>query len=112
MQKAKWGVLSNYRSLLQQVLLGGGQRVDTGGEHRLQGGRDLDVRKRPRQAVAAACAREHTSIDQRSHDLLDEERITAGALHQETFQGGQTRVGAQQGVKKFGEALAGKRIKT
>ena len=66
--------------------------------------------ERPRKAVAAACALEHASIDQRSHDLFDEERIPAGALHQEALQGGQSRVGAQQGLKEFREALAGKGI--
>ena len=94
-QEGEWDIVSNDRRLLQQVLLGGGQRVDTRGEHRLHRGRDLDARERPRKAVAAACALEHTSIDQRPHDLFDEERIPAGALHQEALQGRQTRVGAQ-----------------
>ena len=68
--------------------------------------------ERPRKAVAAACALEHTGIDQRSHDLFDEERIPAGALHQEALERWQARVGAQQGLKEFREALAGEGIQT
>ena len=65
-----------------------------------------------RKAVAAAHPLEHASIDQRSHDLFDEERIPAGALHQEALQAGQARIGAQQGLKEFRKALAGKGIQT
>ena len=110
MQEGEWDVVSNDGRLLQQALLGGGQRVDTRSEHRLHRGRDLDARERPRKAVAAARALEHAGIDQRSHDLFDEERIPAGALHQEALQGRQTWVGAQQGLKEFRKALAGKGI--
>src|SRR5262245_11238606 len=35
MQEGERGVVSNYRRLMQQTLLGGGQRIDTRGEHRL-----------------------------------------------------------------------------
>jgi hypothetical protein len=49
-------------------------------------------------------------IDQPSHDLFDEERIPAGALHQEALQGGQAFVGAQQRLKEFREPPTGKRI--
>ena len=68
--------------------------------------------ERPRKAVAAAPAFEHASIDQRSHDLFDEEWIPAGALHQEALQCRQARVGAQQGLKEFRQALAGQGIQT
>ena len=93
-------------------LSAGGKRVDARGEHRLHGGRDLDAGERPRKAVAAARALEHAGTDQRPHDLFDEERIPAGALHQEGSSGSQTRVGAQQGLKEFRKALAGKGIQT
>ena len=64
---------------------GSGQRVDTRREHRLHGGRDLNARERLRKVVVATPALEHARIDQRSHDLFDEERISAGALHQEAL---------------------------
>ena len=43
--------------------------------------------ERPGQPVFAARAFEHTAIDQRSHDLFDEERIAGGALDQEALEG-------------------------
>ena len=53
---------------------------------------------------------QHASIDQRSHDLFDEERVPAGAFHQETIQGRQTGVGTQQSLKEIRELLAGEGI--
>src|SRR5262249_14697019 len=110
MQEGERGVVSNYRRLMQQTLLGGGQRIDTRGEHRLHCGRDLGARERPRKAVAAARAFEHTGIDQHAHDLFNKERIPTGALHQEALQARQTRVRAQQGLKELRKALTGKRV--
>src|SRR5436190_338050 len=83
LQEGEWDVVSDYGRLLQQVLVGGGQRVDTRSEDCPHRGRDLGARERPRNAVTAACALKHTIIDQRSHDLLDEKRVPASALHQE-----------------------------
>ena len=88
MQKDEWHVASDDGRLLQQVLLGSGQRIDTRSEHRLHRARDLDARERPRKAVVATPAFEHASIDQRSHDLFHKEWISAGALHQEALQAG------------------------
>ena len=89
------------------MLVGGGQRVDARSKDRLHGGRDLSARERLCKSVAAL---ERTRIDQRSHDLFDEEGIPVGALRQEALQAVQAWVGAQQGLKEFREALAGKGI--
>src|SRR6516162_288573 len=43
MQQCERCVMSDHRRLVQQALLGGGQCVDTRGEHRLHGGRHLDA---------------------------------------------------------------------
>src|SRR6516162_1673476 len=109
-QESERGVMSDDRRLMKQALLGGGQRVDTRGEHRLHCGWDLGAGERSRKAVAAARALEHSGIDQHSHDLFNKERIPTGALHQEALQGRQTRVGAHQGLKEFCKALTGKRV--
>ena len=58
-QQCQRDVVSDDRCLLQETLLGGGERVDAGGEHRLDGGRDLDARQWPRQPVVAARALEY-----------------------------------------------------
>src|SRR5262245_60483604 len=110
MQERKWHVVSNDRCLLQQVLGGGGQRVNTRSEDGLYRGGDLGAGERPRKAVAAAYPLQHASIDQASHDLFDEERIPAGALRHEGLQRGQTFIRAQQGLKEVREALADKGI--
>src|SRR5262249_53948386 len=110
MQEGEWGVVSNYRRLMKQALLGGRQRIDTRGEHRLHCRWDLAAGERPRKAVVAARALEHTGIDQHSHDLFNKERIPTGALHQEALQARQTGVGAQQDLKELCKALTGKRV--
>src|SRR5262249_3708188 len=43
-QQGQRDVVTNDRRLLQETLLGGLQRIDPGGEHRLDGGRDFDAR--------------------------------------------------------------------
>ena len=106
-QEGKWDVVSNDGRFLQQVLVGSRQRVNTRSEDCLHRRRDLDSRRRPRKLVAAARALEHAGSDQPSHDLFGEERIPAGASYQEALEGGQRRVGAQQGLKELREALAG-----
>jgi hypothetical protein len=58
----------------------------------------------------ATLALDHSGIDQRSHDLFDEEWIAAGALREKTLQAFQTGAGPQQYVKKFPELLAYERI--
>src|SRR5208282_1996548 len=112
LQQGERDVMSNHRRLLQQAFLGGGQGIDTGGEHRPYCGRDLDAREWPRKAVVAAHALQHTGIDQRSHNLFDEERIPAGALHHETLRDRQTGVGAQQSLKEIHKILTREGIQT
>src|SRR6516225_7673303 len=68
-QQAERHVLSNDRSFLEEALLGIGKCVDARGENRLQCGRNFAAREVPRNMVAAACALENTSINQRSYDL-------------------------------------------
>src|SRR5262249_52753662 len=110
MQEHEWKVISDDCRLLQQVLTGSGQRVDTRCENRLHCGRDLCAGEWPCKAVAATCTLEDSSINQSSHDLFDEERIPVGAFHQESFQGEQAFVRPQQSLKKFRGALADKRM--
>src|SRR4029078_7730519 len=105
MQEGEWDVVPNHRRLLQQSLLGGGERGDTRGEHRLYRGGDVVAQERPREVVPAVRALEHTSTDEYSHDLFDKERITAGAFRQETRQRWQTRVMPQHGLKKTRKTL-------
>src|SRR5262249_9556837 len=88
-QEHEWNVVSDDCRLLQQVLSGSSQRVDSRCKNRLHCGRDLCAGEWPCKAVAATCTLEDSSINQPSHDLFDEERIPVGAFHQESFQGEQ-----------------------
>src|SRR5581483_1696458 len=58
----------------------------------------------------ATFAPDHSSIDQRSHDLFDKERVAAGAVREKILQPLQTGVGPQQHVKEFRELMAYERI--
>src|SRR6266849_4234562 len=107
MHEREWDNRSKYVLLLQQVLFDHGHRVNARSENLPHCRRDLGAKERPRKSVAAAYALECTNIDQRSHDLFEEERIPAGPLRQEARQSGQTWVRAQQGLKKFHETFAG-----
>src|SRR5262249_2211498 len=102
-QEGEWHLVPDYGRLLQQVLGGGGQRVDTRSEDRLHCGRDLGAGERPRNSVAGYPP-EHGSVDQGSPDLFGEERIPAAALNQEALEGGKAFVRAQQRLKEFPEA--------
>src|SRR5262245_4575738 len=53
LQQGQRDVVPNDRCLLQETFLGGGERIDTGREHCLDCGRDLDARQWPRKAVVA-----------------------------------------------------------
>ena len=111
-QKGQWDVVSNDRRLLQQALLGGGQRVDTRGEHRLHRGRDLDARERPRKAVVAARALEHANRPALARSLRRRTDSRWRAPSRSSLRVGEIRVGAQQSLKEFPKALAGKGIQT
>jgi hypothetical protein len=54
MQEGERCIMSNHRRLVQQALLGGGQRVDTRSEDRLHRRRDLGAGERPGKPIATA----------------------------------------------------------
>src|SRR5262245_58073842 len=73
---------------LQDLLLAVAESVDPSGNDRLHGRRDVNVHDWLRQRVWRRCAttrdaghrRERAVLDQRAHDLLDEEWVTGGPL--------------------------------
>ena len=112
LQQVERDVLADDRGILQQLFLGGGQPIDTRGQHGLHRRRHEDVPNPRGKMKIATLALDHSGIDQRSHDLFDEEWIAASALREKTLQAFQTGVGPQQYVKKFPELLAYERIDT
>ena len=79
-------VLPNHRCRLQERLVAGGQPVDTGGQHGLHRGGDLDGRKGPRQPIRPALARQRLGLDKSSHALLQEKRIALRPRDQDPLQ--------------------------
>src|SRR5262249_60560955 len=73
-------LLADQRRGLQQPSLPFAETVDASREHRLDRGRDLQLLERAPQPVVAGAALEDSPLDQRSGDLLGEERVAAGAL--------------------------------
>ena len=53
------------------------------------------ARERLGQVIVAAGSLDHTGVDERAHDFFDEERISAGALYQETLEDLQIRIGTE-----------------
>jgi hypothetical protein len=87
---------SDHRGHLERRLLPLGKPVDTGGRRRLHGGRHPHVAQRAREPGGAGCTVEGPILHQGAHQLLDEERIAAGALDDVGQQGGEGRVGPEE----------------
>ena len=85
LQEREGKIVADHGRFLQQALFGGRQLVDARGEHRLHRRRHVVAHERPRQAIFAAAAFEHRAIDQRAHDLFDEEWIAARRARSGSF---------------------------
>lgn len=72
-------LLADERSRLKDPPLSFGETVDARGEHGLDGRRNLHRLDRAHQAIVPAATFEDCTLDERSNDLLGEERIPAGA---------------------------------
>ncbi len=99
-------VLADDRGDLQQGAMLGRQPVDAGGEHGLDGARDLDLVGGLRQAKMDRLADQHAGIDEGADDLLEEERRALGPLDQPLAQRREmlavAEMMAQEGVGGFG----------
>src|SRR5216683_8134524 len=102
-------LLADYRQRLQQVLLLGWQPIDTRGQHRLNRRWDLNRIERfgePDRAVA----NQRALLEQRLHDLFDEERIALGLLENQAFERREFAPVVEQRVQHFLAGLGGERI--
>ena len=102
--------LADHRGDLEQLLGGGVEAVDAGGEDRLHGDRHLGVLDRPDQAVGAALALEVPGLGQLAHDLLDEEGVALGAGVDRLVEAVQRRILAGQVAQQLAGVLAGQRL--
>ena len=92
------------------MLVREGKAIDARGQDRLDRGRHLHRLERPGQAMRAALAGERTALDQRSHALLEEERVAFGTFHEQALQRLQRRVAAQETHQERLGALGRQRI--
>ena len=96
---------------LQQAFLGGGQGVDTRGEHRLHRGRDLDARRTAAPGDSSPRAPSSTPVSTSDRTISSMKNgFPLARSTRKLFSGRQARIGAQQGLKEFRKALAGQRI--
>ena len=87
-----------------------GEAIDARGQDRLDRGRHLRRLERPGQAMRTALAGERAVLDQRSHALLEEERVALGAFHEQALERLQRRVATQKARQQRLGALGRQRI--
>ena len=85
LEQRKRHVLPDHRRRLENGLVPRRQPVDTGGQHGLHCGRDLDRWQRLRQPVGTALAQQGPGLDKRPHALLQEERVALRARDQQAL---------------------------
>jgi len=93
-------LLADDRGNLQHRLVAFVESIDARRQHRLDGGWNLDLAHRPRQAhrrgAIGSGAHEDAIVEERVHDLLDEERVAAGTRADVFTEDLHRRVGAEQ----------------
>src|SRR5437667_87060 len=106
------------RGGLQHRLLALRQAVDARGKDAMHRRRNLESIDRRAEAIRASFPDEAARLDQRVNDLLDEERVAAGALAHQRRQARQGRISAEEvreqlvdrlGTERDAEAPAGTR---
>src|SRR4030095_3577499 len=91
----------DHRKLLQQGLLFWSQAVDTGGEHALHRGGDIQLRRDFFYAVVPTCATQYAFFGQGLHHFFHKERRPLGLLQNERLETLQPYVVAQQTGEQF-----------
>src|SRR5262245_6744698 len=109
-EQREWHVLADDGSGLKEPLALRREAIDAGRQDRLHGGRNRQALDRSREPVGAARADQHSRLDQRPHALLKVERIRLRPLDQETPEGGQGVIGAQERIEQLVRALRRQRI--
>ncbi|MNI32375.1 hypothetical protein D3C73_862850 [compost metagenome] len=92
---------------LQQFLLRNGKPVDTGGEHTLHGGGNMQRSRSLLDPVTAGFPEQRFLLDQRLDHFLHEERVALRLLQDELFEGNEGGIVPKQGREQslgFGRA--------
>ena len=108
MQQYEGHVLADNGGRLEQLLVVRREPVDPGRQDHLDSRRDLDRLDRPRQTIRAALPGQRPRLHQRADALLDEEGIPAS--DQQSLEGLQRRVIAQESCQELARALGRERV--
>src|SRR5215470_10551496 len=101
LEQRKGHVLADYGRSLEQALILRQKAIDPRGEDRLRRRGNLQALRRSRQSMPAPLAGEHFRLNQRSHALLEEERIALCPRNQESLQRCQAWVTPKLRLEKF-----------
>jgi hypothetical protein len=101
-------VLTDDRRRLEQVLVVRREPVDPGRQDHLHARRNLDGLDRPGQTIGAAFPGERPRLHERPDALLDEEGVAAP--DQQSLEGLQRRVGAQECAQELARVLGRERV--
>src|SRR5262249_16254137 len=110
LQQNERHVLANNRGNLQEPLVLGRETVNARGQDGLHRTGDLDGVNGWGEVVAAAFAYQHLRLHQRSHRLLEEERVSA--LNEKIPQRCKPRFIAEQRIEEIARALGGQRVQS
>ena len=95
---------------LEQVLLVGRETVDSRRQDGLDAGRNLNIPNRLSDAVTAGLPGERPRLDERTHTLLEKERVTVRALDQHLLERRERMVVAQQRTNELFGAFGRERV--
>ena len=110
MEQDKWHVFTDDRGRLQQLLVFRREPVDPRRQDHLHGCRNLHRLDRPDQTIRASLSGEHMRLQQRPDGFLDEEGIPA--FDQQSLEGFQPGVVAQEGAQELARTLGWERVET
>src|SRR5436309_5634927 len=99
-------LMADRRCRLQQALPIGRQPIDTGREDGADRRRHLDGVNGPSKSIGPALARDHLRLDQSPHALLQKEWIALGTLDEQSLQGIEARIAAEECAEDLFDALS------
>ena len=99
-QHGPGNILADDGGGLEKLLVLGREPVDARGENGLHGGGHLDGDGILAKAIGAGLSHQHLRLYERAHALLQEERVAFGSLDEETLEGPQLFVIAEQGLEQ------------
>jgi hypothetical protein len=102
-------VLADHGGGLEHAPLALRQSVDARGQERLHGVRHRELLHLCHQPVAAALAREMARLDQRPHDFLGEEGVSAGSLMDQARESRRAPLRAEQILEQLADRLGAER---